>query len=158
MGELRQEELSAGSSSVKAKAGVGLGSADRTAAAGGAECPGLGTHLGAERWGRGEQALRCPCCRGCGAQGDAADTSLDCFRFLQLAGRRLYCLSSLKRDLGSERLSHFFSITQSLFAGLRFKGFSDSQFQTLRVFRHMALLFVLDECYGHRSRGWWEQD
>ena len=51
-------------------------------------CPGLGTHLGAERWGRGEQALRCPCCRGCGAQGDAADTSLDCFRFLQLAGRR----------------------------------------------------------------------
>lgn len=121
-------------------------------------CPGLGTHLGAERWGRGEQALRCPCCRGYGAQGDAADTSLDCFRFLQLAGRRLYCLSSLKRDLGSERLSHFFSITQSLFAGLRFKGFSDSQFQTLRVFRHMALLFVLDEYYGHRCREWWEQD
>lgn len=28
--------------------------------------------------------------------------------FLQHAGRQLYCLSSLTRDLGSERLSHFF--------------------------------------------------
>lgn len=49
---------------------VGAGGSRRWAGGGSRR---LGTCLGAERWGREEQALRCPCCRGCGAQGDAAD-------------------------------------------------------------------------------------
>lgn len=52
MGELRREELSASSSSIKAKAGFSLGSADRSAVAGGAEGLGLGPGPGGA-WGQG---------------------------------------------------------------------------------------------------------
>ena len=139
-------------------------------------CLGLGTRLGAERWERGEQALRdSPGCREVGAGGTSTEVSLLQRLWCPGRPRRRFpctasdscstqagsytdCLSSLTRDLGSERLSHFFRITQSLLAGLRFKGFSDSQFQTLRVSRHMALLFVPDKYCSHRSREWWEPD